>query len=102
MTPKYRTDARACSCPGFWYRRRCRHIIAYREAVALVQAQDVFNLTWDTAKGSNVAVRGSQGDSTIPANTADIGEKTKPDNLSAFGGSGQFTIGDNLSPMGGG
>ena len=24
-TPKYRTDARACSCPGFWYRRTCRH-----------------------------------------------------------------------------
>ena len=42
-TPKYRTDAQACSCPGFWYRRRCRHIIAYREAVALVLAQDAVN-----------------------------------------------------------
>ena len=59
-TPKYRTDARACSCPSYWYRRRCRHIIAYREAVALVQAQNAVNLAWDTARGSNGAVRGSQ------------------------------------------
>ena len=44
--PKYRTTTQACSCPGFWYRRRCRHIIAYREAVALVQAQDAVNLAW--------------------------------------------------------
>ena len=43
-TPKYRTDARACSCLGFWYRRSCRHIIAYSEAVALVAAQDAVNL----------------------------------------------------------
>ena len=24
-TPKYRTDAQACSCPGYWYRRTCKH-----------------------------------------------------------------------------
>ena len=51
-TPKYRTDTRACSCPGFWYRRRCRHIIAYREAVALVHAQDAYNL-----KSATVALK---------------------------------------------
>ena len=39
-TPKYRTDARACS---FWYRRTCKHYRAYGEAVALVAAQDAFN-----------------------------------------------------------
>ena len=39
-----RTDLKACSCTGYWYRRSCRHIIAYREAVALVQAQDAVNL----------------------------------------------------------
>ena len=32
---------------GFWYRRTCRHIIAYREAVALVEAQDAVNVTWE-------------------------------------------------------
>ena len=47
-TPKYRTDLKACSCTGYWYKRTCRHIIAYREAVALVQAQDAVNLAWDT------------------------------------------------------
>ena len=36
MTPKYRTDAQACSCRGFWYRKTCRHWRAYREAQALV------------------------------------------------------------------
>ena len=41
--PKYRTTTRACSCPGFWYRRTCRHYRAYREAVALVLAQDAVN-----------------------------------------------------------
>ena len=59
-TPKYRTDARGCSCTGFWYKRTCRHIIAYREAVALVQAQDAVNMAWDTGRGGNVAVRASQ------------------------------------------
>ena len=43
--PKYRTTTRACSCPGFWYRRTCRHYRAYREAVALVLAQDAVNKT---------------------------------------------------------
>ena len=42
-SPKYRTDARACSCPGYWYRRTCKHYRAYREAVALVLAQDAVN-----------------------------------------------------------
>ena len=41
--PKYLTTTQACSCPGFWYRRTCKHHRAYAEAVALVQAQDVFN-----------------------------------------------------------
>ena len=57
-----RTDLKACSCTGYWYRRTCRHIIAYREAVALVQAQDAVNKAWDTARGGNGAVRGSQCD----------------------------------------
>ena len=43
---KYRTDLKTCSCPGYWYRRRCRHIIAYREAVALVLAQDAVNKSY--------------------------------------------------------
>ena len=58
-TPRYRTDAMACSCPGFWYRRTCRHWRAYREAQALVLAQDAVNVTWDTRRGGNVAVRAS-------------------------------------------
>ena len=37
--PKYRTDARACSCPGYWYRRTCKHYRAYREAVALAATE---------------------------------------------------------------
>ena len=56
-TPKYRTDSRACSCPGYWYRRTCRHYRAYREAVALVVAQNAANVTWDTARGGNGAYR---------------------------------------------
>ena len=59
-TPKYRTDLTACSCPGYWYRKTCRHIIAYRAAVALVQAQDV----------TNSVIRSC---SPIPANFAAIG-----------------------------
>ena len=50
-TPKYRTDAQACSCPGFWYRRRCKHYRAYREAVALVVAQDAVNTAWSPIVG---------------------------------------------------
>ena len=46
-TPKYRTDTRACSCPGYWFRRTCKHISAYREARALLEAQDAVNVTWD-------------------------------------------------------
>ena len=42
-TPKYRTDTRACSCLGYWWRGSCNHFRAYREAVALVLAQDAFN-----------------------------------------------------------
>ena len=56
-TPRYRTDSQACSCPGYWYRRTCKHYRAYAEAVALVLAQNAVNLTWDTAQGSNAAVR---------------------------------------------
>ena len=59
-TPTYRTDLSACSCAGYWYRKTCRHWRAYREAVALVVAQDEVNASWDTARGRNVAVRGSR------------------------------------------
>ena len=45
-TPKYRTDSQACSCPGYWYRRDCKHYRAYGEAVALVQVQDAANTAW--------------------------------------------------------
>ena len=45
--PKYRTDSQACSCPGYWYRRTCKHYRAYRDAVSLVEAQDAVNVTWD-------------------------------------------------------
>ena len=34
--------------------------MTYCEAVALVLAQDEANVTWDTARGGNVAVRASQ------------------------------------------
>ena len=57
-TPKYRTDTRSCSCPGYWYRRTCKHYRAYREAVALVEAQDKANKAYPP----------------IPANLAGIGE----------------------------
>ena len=61
-TPKYRTDSLACSCPGFWFRRTCKHYRAYREAMALVVAQDAANTAWDTRRGGNVAVRAAQKD----------------------------------------
>ena len=61
-TPKYRTDAQACSCPGYWYRNTCRHWRAYRDAVALVVAQDAANAAWDT------------GETTMGANIADMVE----------------------------
>ena len=60
IAPKYRTDARACSCPGFWYRRTCKPYRAYREAVSLLETQNAVNLAWDTRRGGNVAVRASQ------------------------------------------
>ena len=41
--PKYRTTTQACSCPGYWYRRTCKHFRTYGEAVALVLAQDAVN-----------------------------------------------------------
>ena len=44
--PKYRTDTQACSCPGYWYRRTCKHYRAYGEAVSLVVAQDAANTAW--------------------------------------------------------
>ena len=43
IMPKYRTDTRACSCPGFWFRRTCKHYRAYGEAMALVVEQDKAN-----------------------------------------------------------
>ena len=51
MTPKYRTDFRACSCLGYWYRKDCKHYRAYRDAVDLVEAQNAVNLAWDTRIG---------------------------------------------------
>ena len=68
--PKYRTDTRACSCPGFWYRRTCKHYRAYAEAVALVLAQDSANVTWDAARGGNGAVRGSHGVNILEGDAA--------------------------------
>ena len=56
--PKYRTTTRACSCPGFWFRKTCRHYRAYRDAVALVVAQDAVNAAWgtgETTMGANIA-----------------------------------------------
>ena len=50
IAPRYRTDLSACSCPGYWYRRGCKHITAYRDAVALVLAQDAANAAWDTGQ----------------------------------------------------
>ena len=49
--PKYRTDAQAYSCPGFWYRKTCRHYRAYRDAVSLVEAQDAVNTAWPPVVG---------------------------------------------------
>ena len=52
----------ACSCPGYWWRRTCRHYRAYRDAVALVLAQDVFNQTYSpigvklTPMGESVSI----------------------------------------------
>ena len=60
IAPKYRTDLKACSCPGYWYRRTCRHWLAYRNAVTLVEAQNAVNLAWDARRGGNVAVLASQ------------------------------------------
>ena len=51
MTPKYRTDLKACSCLGYWYRRTCRHHRAYREAVALVLAQEALNMALGHGQG---------------------------------------------------
>ena len=53
-----RTDLKSCSCTGYWYRRTCRHIIAYREAVALVQAQDAVNLAFGTREGAETSLYG--------------------------------------------
>ena len=53
IAPKYLTTTQACSCPGYWYRRTCRHYRAYREAVALVLAQDSFNSSRSTI-GANL------------------------------------------------
>ena len=72
-TPKYRTDARACSCPGFWHRRTCKHYRAYREAVKLVRDQDAFNAAFpQEAPGRRVGTRFLP--SPIPANLAGMGK----------------------------
>ena len=57
--PKYRTDTQACSCPGYWYRRTCKHYRAYCEAVSLVQAQDAANVTWETRQGVGAGLCGA-------------------------------------------
>ena len=46
VAPRYRTDAQACSCPGYWYRRTCKHHRAYCEAVSLVLAQETVNKSY--------------------------------------------------------
>ena len=46
IMPKYLTTIQACSCPGYWYRRTCKHYRAYREAVALVLAQETVNKSY--------------------------------------------------------
>ena len=56
-TPKYRTDTRACSCLGYWWRRSCNHFRAYREAVALVLAQDTCQQRVVTGTGQSVQYR---------------------------------------------
>ena len=71
IAPKYRTDARACSCLGFWYRRSCKHIRAYREAVALVLAQDAVNKAWSPIPVKLTGM--GRGASPIPAKFACIG-----------------------------
>ena len=87
-TPKYLTTTQACSCPGYWYRRTCKHVIAYREAVALVQAQDVFN-------------RECSPQSPIGVNLTPMGEGqfTHRGQSVPYRWSGQFTIEDRLSGM---
>ena len=60
--PKYRTDGVACSCIGYWYRKTCKHYRAYRDAVALVHAQDAVNAAWGT------------GETTMGAHIADMVE----------------------------
>ena len=75
IAPKYRTDAQACSCPGYWYRRTCKHYRAYREAVALVQAQDAVNLAWETPIGVNLTPMGGASQTPIVANFAGIGRR---------------------------
>ena len=68
--PKYRTDARACSCPGFWYRRSCRHWTAYCEAVALVLAQEAVNKT-PTTRVDEDGDHGDDGDNGDDGHTTD-------------------------------
>ncbi len=62
IVPRIRASRRfkACSCPGYWYRRDCKHHRAYCAAVSLVEAQNAVNLAWDARRGGNVAVRASQ------------------------------------------
>ena len=60
MTPKYRTDSLACSCPGYWFRRTCKHYRAYREAMALVEAQNAVNVTLGYPKGRKRRCTGTQ------------------------------------------
>ena len=73
IAPKYRTDAQACSCPGYWYRRTCRHYRAYRDAVSLVLAQDAVNKAYPPIP-DNLSSIGVSPQSPIPANLAPIGE----------------------------
>ena len=58
MTPKYRTDSLACSCPGYWFRRTCKHYRAYREAMALVEAQNTVNVTFGIPEGAETSLYG--------------------------------------------
>ena len=72
-TPKYRTDSLACSCPGYWYRRTCKHYRAYREAVALVVAQDAVNRHWQDCRYESERIKDVDTGSPTGANLVPVG-----------------------------
>ena len=77
-TPKYRTDAKACSCPGYWYRRTCRHYRAYGEAMALVVEQDKANAAFSSPKRHPLPLGSQQSRAVVP--TIIEGDPCPPEN----------------------